>query len=371
MKMKPDRTNYEIWIIDYLDGNLTQDQIFALYDFLKENRDIKDEFTDLYAFYNKISEGSYKYKSKLKKSASDISESQFELLCVAASENDLDEMQQEEFNEIINEDPSRKKTYELFKNLKLKPPKAEFRHKKSLKKVTLRQKVYLYSSIVMGAAATILLLFYLLGPPAAKTPDNQIAAAQEDTVKTAPAFFITRVPPIKAPEVREINTEPKSLPSPQQKVRKTEIVAVAQNTAINDNIVESDSNSIDIIKRELNISKITGLNDILVNEPELNASLVAINTTFNNSEMMENEGRFNRFIARVVRKNILKSDTTIQGNLKVYEIADAGIKGLNKLLGWQMSLEKEKNDKGEVESVYFSSRLLKFNAPVRKVEPVL
>ena len=54
--------------------------------------------------------------------------------------------------------------------------------------------------------------------------------------------------------------------------------------------------------------------------------------------------------------------------LKGYEIAKAGVTGLNKLMGWEMALNERKDVEGNLKSVYFSSKLLKFNAPVKKSE---
>ena len=34
--MNIDRTNYEIWLIDYLDGNLSDDQLLLLRKFIKD-----------------------------------------------------------------------------------------------------------------------------------------------------------------------------------------------------------------------------------------------------------------------------------------------------------------------------------------------
>ena len=45
--MKPDRANYETWLIDYLDGNLEDSAIEALFAFLDENPDLKEEFHQL------------------------------------------------------------------------------------------------------------------------------------------------------------------------------------------------------------------------------------------------------------------------------------------------------------------------------------
>jgi hypothetical protein len=45
--MKPDRTSYEIWLVDYLDGNLDSGQAGLLMAFIEENPDIKEEFEGL------------------------------------------------------------------------------------------------------------------------------------------------------------------------------------------------------------------------------------------------------------------------------------------------------------------------------------
>ena len=80
------------------------------------------------------------------------------------------------------------------------------------------------------------------------------------------------------------------------------------------------------------------------------------------------EPGLNTLIARLFRDKILKSKEHETGSLKPYEIADAGIKGLNKLLGWQMTLHRNHDENGDLKSLYFSSKILKFNAPVRKVQ---
>jgi len=49
-----------------------------------------------------------------------------------------------------------------------------------------------------------------------------------------------------------------------------------------------------------------------------------------------------------------------------FEIAQAGITGLNKLFGWEIALNKNTDTNGEIRSYNYSSRLLKFNAPVKK-----
>jgi hypothetical protein len=116
--------------------------------------------------------------------------------------------------------------------------------------------------------------------------------------------------------------------------------------------------------RKTSVSKIdcNHLN-LIVSQPA--TALAEIKITEVSDEPDLEHSRLRNFIARFLREKIIKSDFKEKGSLKGYEIADAGIIGLNKLLGWDMSLQKKRNDKGEVMSVHFNSKLLKFDASVK------
>ena len=76
----------------------------------------------------------------------------------------------------------------------------------------------------------------------------------------------------------------------------------------------------------------------------------------------------NKFLARTFREKILRKDSFSEEPVRPFELAQAGIEGLNKLMGWEMALVKTTDTEGDTRSVYFSSRLLKFNIPVKKEE---
>jgi hypothetical protein len=99
-----------------------------------------------------------------------------------------------------------------------------------------------------------------------------------------------------------------------------------------------------------------------------NMSLVMISSTEPIQVFSEQDDRSNisKFLSRTFRKGILREKKVSDAPIQTYELAEAGIKGLNKLLGWQMALEKTADSAGGLKSLYFSSRMLKFNAPVRK-----
>jgi len=82
--------------------------------------------------------------------------------------------------------------------------------------------------------------------------------------------------------------------------------------------------------------------------------------------LIDERSKAGQFIAKFFHEKIMKDTTAVNRPVESYEIAVAGITGLNKLLGWEMSLQKNADENGDVKSYYFSSRLLKFKSPVKK-----
>jgi hypothetical protein len=119
--------------------------------------------------------------------------------------------------------------------------------------------------------------------------------------------------------------------------------------------------------------EIPGVSVVSVPEvrPGINGQfLAATNNTYTREPYDEERSRLSRFIARNFREKILKEPFASESPLKSYEIAEAGIEGLNNLLGWNMALVRSSDEEGELKSIYFSSKMLKFNAPVKKTEPL-
>jgi hypothetical protein len=366
--MKPDRTNYEIWLIDYLDGNLDDLKVRQLISFLEENPDIREECEDILSYNLKPETGSFKYKSNLKKSVTDLNQSQFEYLCISAAENDITEQQRIELASIVADNPEKKKTFELYKRLKLVAPVVTYNSKPGIRRLTTTQKIVRLSVVGLSAAAglAIMISLYNIQPEKeGSTPSFVSANLSGDTVikESQSNKIIAYNPPLLEKEL-------------QQSARKDNIVSPVETVSP---LVESlaaqpltaDSTPVDTESRTSDIEKINFIKDVTMIEKGFTGELIAINT-INNESFVETPDKpgFNEFIAKTFRERILKSKTPETGSLKAYEIADAGINGLNKLLGWDMSLQKTRDEKGALKSLYFSSKMLKFNAPVKKVQVV-
>jgi hypothetical protein len=352
--MKIDRSNYEIWLIDWLDGNLSDLQVEQVLKFLYQNPDLQKDFEDLSSFTLSPSEKSFTGKSLLKKTTLELSEKQFEFLCVASMENDLNPGQEAELKEIIDLNSEKRKTFEFIQKMKLVPEDIRYEHKYQLVKKTLAQRVVKFSIIGLSAAATIafLIAVYQL------TPRNQLVNSKDRLLSVYSNNGVT-------------NVQPDTLRQ-EQKPEKMIAILPEEKTIIPESLSVVQISNDTVLRPPDEVMKI---NKILISShpvfPVINLKNTLIASNITNISPSNDEDRSNvgRFIAKNFRAIFLKEKTPKDSPLKGYEIAEAGVTGLNKLLGWEMALEKNNDENGELRSVYFSSRILKFNTPVKKSAP--
>lgn len=367
--MKPDRTNYEIWFIDYLDGNLDEHAVAGLFKFLEENPDLKEEFGELSGYSLVPPDIVFNQKDMLKKSFQDLSDEQFDYLCIARAENDLGAGQEEELNEIITSDPSKADRYSLISRLKLKPPDVEYKYKYRLRKLTVARKIIRYSIIGLSAAASVLVLFTVIRNNPVAVPDLQVTEVVNDTSRS----LVNPPMETKTAQLEEntavVTGQEDKNSSANEILAASEYSIIANTISPEPEITETVADTGNIRASErVDVGKVRfrPYEGLYAGIPE--ASLIAINTNdYNLPDFDEVPGINDRF-AKFFREKILHSAHPTYGELKAYEIADAGINGLNRLLGWNMSLEENIDENGDIASIHFSSRLVKFNAPVKNNE---
>lgn len=127
------RNNYEVWFIDYYDGNLSQKEVEELLLFLDKHTDLKTEFDQFSNVELENVEVSFNDKQILKKGNNDIREFSNSKL-IALMEGDLDEKQSQSLEINIENDSNLNKEYQLYQLTKLQPDlTSKFEGKKSLK----------------------------------------------------------------------------------------------------------------------------------------------------------------------------------------------------------------------------------------------
>lgn len=363
--MKIDRSNYEIWLIDWIDGNLTDSQVEMLQLFITENPDLQEEFEELLQFNIKPEGKSFHNKERLKKTTADLSESQFEYLSIACLEKDLSKGQQSELMEMIEHDREKRKKFELIQKTKLSPVSVTYKHRNRLIMRTVSGNIIRLSLIGLSAAAIITLV---LMTEVLKHPLPQVVSEKPSLIIAAgnPVQVIT------SGEVSEgIKTGGKVFISEKQK-RNLPSLSPKTVLAVSEKNINSGekTDSLAELKAPHGMlpGKVSFSPAIVLKEEAIPAALITFNCAIPATEVDDERPWLGRLLAKTFRTKILKEKTPKDTPVKVYEIAEAGVSGLDRLFGWQMALVEKKDANGELKSVYFSSKILKFNAPVKKSE---
>jgi hypothetical protein len=365
--MQIDRSNYEIWLIDWLDGNLNNSQIEQLEIFLKENPGLKEEFEELTTFRLNSPKMLFQHKNQLKKTSRDLSDSQLEYLSVAYLENDLSVEEKTDLLESIEHNKEKKSSFELIQKIKLYPQKLAYIHKNKLLKRTFAQNALRWSLIGLSAAAVVTLaIITSVSRPHDLNIDRDKTAMTvyvDSTVLKQPFLAVTNVDKEKI-HIIPAKTLSKTLLSPSSHTSSDIHVIMNNQNPAKDSALVSASASLEII------NKIFVSPSVSLKGESIPNTLIAINPATIIPQYDDGRSKLSRFIARAFREKILKETRPKDGPLKAYELAKAGVSGLDLLLGWEMALDERKDANGVLKSVYFSSKMLKFNAQVKKPESV-
>ncbi len=369
MTMKPDRSNYEIWLIDWLDGKLDNEQVELLMAFIDENPDLKEEADSLAITLLSPQKGKSFKKDLLKKVPADLPPSQIEYLSVAYLENDLSASHIKELKENLSQNKENKRVFDAIQKTRLKAPGIAYKHKKLLKKETRERKILRLTFTGLSAAAAVALLivsFITLPPLLNRNSEKMAINITTDTISIQRGVPIVTHEIVSSVKQQPVSTVQTASPS-EIPVREPEeiIISSAENIPV-------DSTVIPIRDTEYLTAEIPDYLIAEITKEMPAASLVKLNINVRDYNDYDYErSRISRFIASTFREKILKDEEYNDSPLKTYEIAEAGIDGLNRLLGWNMTFVETTDEEGELKSFYFSSRILKFNAPVKKPESSL
>lgn len=155
--MSIDKNNYELFLMDYLDGKLDANEVSEVLLFLEQNPEIKAEFDGI-ATINiaDLAEVSPSFEHLKQKEFVHIKK-EFESLLVTALEGDLTTAESVKLKKGIQLYPELLKEQELFAQTLLKPDYAIiYTEKKSLKRGTVW---VLHRNTIMRAAAILLMAF--------------------------------------------------------------------------------------------------------------------------------------------------------------------------------------------------------------------
>ncbi|MCD4772406.1 MAG: hypothetical protein K8R41_03365 [Bacteroidales bacterium] len=370
--MKINRNNYEIFFLDYHEGNLTPAMVEELLIFVENNPDLKEEFENFEEITIPIDESiKFDLKKSLKKTSfintKNINEENYEKFFIAYFENDLAENEKTELLDFINKNPLLKKEFELTGKIHLKTDETIiYDSKSSIKKYPFFSRKAIYYSV--GIAASLLILFgiyFLLTPEQntgkyavnipSKLPINSKNIQIENAAQAFPeklAFInnfssfineyqhmeypksnLTRIPQLNQTNIvhevfafTEFDTPTIILPHYQYK-------SLYEDIKIAENIQYASSNNFDLANKTLP------------------GKIIAY--AFNS-------------IKNIFRRNVDPVIENSTNNPALWSIAQAGISGYNYLTDNEVKLQKKYDESGKLIAYSFESDDIQFQRKVRR-----
>lgn len=188
--MSINRNTYEVYLIDYFEGNLDALQVSELLLFLEQNPDLKTECENLELVYLTQDNIAPLDKSSLKKPDFDAVKKQYEPLLIAQLEGDLTAEEATKLAHATTLYPQIEKEAQLFAFTKLVPDLTiQYANKKALKRFVLAA----YYPMLIRIAA-VLLLFSLVGVYFLQPSQPEMAVANTKNTIKKPEKAVNNIP---------------------------------------------------------------------------------------------------------------------------------------------------------------------------------
>lgn len=356
------RNNYEEYFLDFLDGQLSPSEENIVWIFLTENPDLKAELELIKNEISITNQAVYNQKDELKKSIflNRLTSTNFDELCIARLEGDLTEKEKIHFDDFILQNPSRKKDYQLYELTKItSDTEVQFNSKRILKKQEKKTLVRFSNFTLISIAASVLFLIalFLFAPQENELNHHLIVKEDVNDEKVQKPIVVKEVQHNKLAKSENsinINITAKKQQSSKKKVEIKESLMRETNVEVVEYIQEAN-----LIPVNIQVSVVNGL-DIIYVKP------------FNEEMKIEKQNEAEQyvsvktFLASAFNKRILRNEN--KDKIEFFDIAQAGVKGINRLIGSKMSLERKYNKNGIADKTEFNSRLFAFSTPIKKDE---
>jgi len=362
MTMKINRDNYEIYFIDYWDGTLNTSLEKELMTFLENNYDLKEEF-DNFENVSISPDKKIKFveKESLKKpviaSVQSINEQNYEEYFIANIEGDLNREESLLLEEFILTNPLLEKEYQLFANTKLIADKnIVYEHKAGLKKTSVIKfnPKYIYYPVSVAASIIILLAVYLSLNKEKPTADKFYA--NRNTYRHNRKYNLNNTE--KSDQQTQNNADYSNGNNSNYNVQST----IAEKSQLQKN--ESGS-SVELAMNDFRSGNISARNDVPKNVNKNVTNDVAVNANNKNHSGGEYTTA-KEFLFKKIRKNSSNKKQDNPDKLNLWDVADLGLRGFNKIAKSDLKLDRETAANGKTTNVNFVASNFEFSRTKKK-----
>jgi hypothetical protein len=362
--MKINRNNYELFFIDYLDGNLSDRDILMLEDFLLINPDLRTELEGTENIILTPDKFDFKQKDLLKKPdlSLPVNEDNFEDFCIAETENDLNDQQRFGLAEFLKQNPGYKNIFMLFSRLHLMPDQnVIFPEKEKLKKkLVLIPGEILYPLLSVAAVLAIVLILNFRNEEKnikslkAELPSEIISKPGLDTSGVAKkAIDVQPNIPVFQQASVVVHSSPKG---------KKQTKAIRELKPLEKKPDENKNKDV-LTLQKINPSFRIKLPSVAYNQvsvPKIQRGKVIYGKE-NSSQNKQEYLSVAEYARKHFKEKVLGSKEGEDDRLSAWQLADAGINGINKITKGDIKLQKRTDDKGNITAYSFNSKYLSFS----------
>jgi hypothetical protein len=358
-EMKITRNNYEVYFLDYLEGNLDENLVDEFLEFMQQNPDLKEELSMMDTAPILPDNAVFTNKEKLYKEKYDVEET-FNQAAIALIEGDISASEKAEFDAYLLKHPEKQKEVQRFQQTKLQPDSSVvFAHKNRLYRRTFGKIIFMWSSRV-AAVLVLALAIYFYIDQSGKNIVNQNQVTVVETERTDNnADTETTPPPVESDKKQtapdEINPKTKSktpvnekkeeaVPKPTKSLRET-----TNGRMEHERIAEAR------IPVEVP-GKIGSLNASVQTSQLQNVALASMNISYPENVRQPDE---EVFFAEVVKEK------TGLDNFSFRKMTKAGLNLVSNISKDKFSYQT--NNEGEITELNYDSRLLAFSIPTNNV----
>ena len=344
--MTINRLNYEVFLVDYLDGKLNPSLTAKLLLFLDQNPDIKNDLDGIQDAVLVSENTVFPNKSTLKKKSflKDGIDNEFEYLCIASVEGVLTKLENESFEKILNTDQLKKDQFLAFQKSVIKPNAAiTYSAKHDLKRTPIIPIRYsnLRLSISIAASIALIVGVYTIGSlmvsnaPLGNFAKSNLSESTSSPVKNT-SIEATNNNATKYKEPVNITSERKIIP---------QTIADKQEKRPRINIEESIPNMV----HRIDLKELPNEN---IQDQE---------------ELMQIAAKYGATNQVLIEKLIAQQEISSRES-SAFEAIQYGVRSFGKIIGRNIKLDANKDKKGNIEKISFESSLVAFSTPIRKKE---
>lgn len=352
--MNINRQNYELFAADFLDGNLSPSETAEFMAFLAENKDIADEIDLIRQLEPTIGpeKGETDFSFLLKDlNYIEVNDENFEEMCIAYYEGDLNEDSKKKLLKFISENSIRKQKFNLFGQLKIQPDKSIVYNRKSKLKqdYTRYPKIQRLALITSFAAAASIALFLIFRHPETGQQEPYVNKMSQQDAKQSESL-------VQKDIVKESGIIRANIPNEVSKKRE-EIETV--NIPFNgEKIIAAVSDSTDDEQDDfIQISLI---------EPKIIRQEVVLDSAqlFKSSTLYTLAGNYEEKPLEEIKE---KTSTILllADNLTVNDVIKSGINGINKMVEGDLNYRSATNKEGKITEFALSSESFNIKRKIR------